>query len=294
MMTQHQSVLTAEVLSAIEPKSDGVYLDATFGGGGHSRALLEATAPTGRVIGIDLDESVQPFAEKLASEYPGRFRFEALSYVATEKLGEEFDGVIMDLGLSTDQLESSFPTQSSSASPQKSSGRGFSFQKTNEPLDLRFNSASGQTAAEFLRQAPLPRIEQVFRDYAEDRYWRRLSAKIVETRRRNLIRTVGDFISLVGNSDPKVLAPLFQGLRIEVNHELDNLKRGLQVISGLLKTSGYLAVISFHSLEDRIVKEFFRESELEVITKKPVLPSDEEVSRNPRSRSAKLRVAKRR
>ncbi len=278
-VTKHQSILVKEVIEALKPVSGETYLDATFGGGGHTRAILEASAPDGKVVALDRDSSTEEFAAGLKEEFGERFDYRAISYIEMSKLGVKFDGIMFDLGLSADQLEAS--------------GRGFSFQKKDEPLDLRFDDSHGQTAAEFLRQSPLNELERVFRDYAEDRYWKALARKIMELRRITPVRTVRDFITQVGNENPKVLAPLFQGLRIEVNDELGGLKRGLAAASESLKPGGRLAVITFHSLEDRIVKEFMRNGEFELINKKPISPSEEEVRSNPRSRSAKLRAGRR-
>lgn len=272
----HQSVLVTEVLQYLRPKTGETYLDATFGGGGHTRAMLEASVPDGRVVGLDRDETTERFTSAIKKDFGARFQFEACSYDQVGRLGTSFDGALLDLGMSSDQLENS--------------GRGFSYQRLDEPLDLRFDASGSQTAAQFLNQSGLNKIETVFRDFAQDRYWRRLAAKVVETRRQRPIRTVGDFVTLVGNSDPKVLSPLFQALRITVNDELEIVKHGLAAISDVLKPGGRLVVISFHSLEDRIVKEFFRANDFEILTKKPIQASDEEVRANPRSRSAKLRA----
>ncbi len=272
----HQTILTNEVVKFLLDGAGDKFLDATFGGGGHSRAVLEANNQA-VVYGIDRDPTTAVFARALKNEFPQRFHFQSLTYTEMKKIGVAFDGIIFDLGLSSDQLESS--------------GRGFSFRKTDEPLDLRFNPDSGQTASEFLKQAPLQKLELVFRNYAEDKYWRHLARTVLERRREVPLRTVGDFIALVGNGSPKVLAPLFQGLRIAVNDELSNLNRGLEQAKDCLNPGGRLAVISFHSLEDRIVKEFFRQEGWKIVTKKPILPSYQEQSQNSRSRSAKLRMA---
>lgn len=277
-VSKHLSILTAEIIEQLEVRPGGTYADATFGGGGHSKAILEASTPTGTVMALDLDPSTAEYAKELQRQFGTRFSFLAESYVALTNYPEEFDGIIFDLGFSSDQLEDG--------------DRGFSFQKKDEPLDLRFDPSHGQTAAQFLSQAPLPRIEEVFRVYAEDRYWRKLSGQISAGRRSKPIRTVGDFIGYVNNESPKVLAPLFQALRIEVNQELEAVKNGLAAAKQALKPGGGLAVISFHSLEDRIVKEFMRSEGFEPVTKKPIVPDSEEVSKNPRSRSAKLRVVK--
>lgn len=273
--TKHTPILVGEVIEWLAPAPGKKILDGTFGGGSHTRALLEKGAV---VFALDRDPAVQEYADALKSEFGRQFRFESLSYDEVGALGTSFDGALLDLGMSSDQLESL--------------GRGFSFQHSAGPLDLRFDTRNGQTAAQFLAQAPLNRIEAVFRDLAEDRYWRRLAHKIVASRRVKPIRTVGDFVAYVGSTDPKVLAPLFQALRILVNDELGHLKSGLEAIDAVLKTGAVFTVISFHSLEDRIVKEFLKSGRYEVLTKKPLGPTLAEVQANPRSRSAKLRAGK--
>ena len=205
-----------------------------------------------------------------------------ISYTKVSELNQKFDGALMDLGISSDQLDT----------PAGGSGRGFSFKNSDDPLDLRFDATDGLTAAQFLNRASIKELEHVFRDFAEDRYWRGLSARIIENRKNVRIETVNDFIALVGNGSPTVLAPLFQALRIQVNQELENLDLGLTEVSKVLKVGAVLAVISFHSLEDRIVKHFFRTDAWEILTKKPIAPSHQEITRNPRSRSAKLRIAR--
>lgn len=273
--SKHIPVLLEEALNYLLLEDGGTYLDCTFGGGGHSREILRRTSPDGVVYALDRDGGVGNVAKKLATEYRGRLNFFNLSYGRLDELGIEFDGVLFDLGLSSDQLETS--------------QRGFSFSR-NEPLDMRFDERYGQNAAQLLMQASPDRLERIFRDFAQDRQYRSLARKIVESRRREPIRSTNDFIRIVGTSQPSVLAPLFQAIRIEVNDELQTLKVGLTKAAESLKEGGRLVVISFHSLEDKIVKEFMRQN-LEVLTKKPITPSAEEERSNPRSRSAKLRAA---
>jgi 16S rRNA (cytosine1402-N4)-methyltransferase len=273
--SKHISVFLEEAVELLDVRRNGIYLDCTFGGGGHSRLILERSTPDGHVVALDRDAHVQPFADACTADYPGRFVFHHLSYARLDELDQEFDGVLFDLGFSTDQLEGS--------------GRGFSFTK-NEPLDLRFDDRGGQTAAQLLSQATPDRLIRIFQTYAEDRYAKSLVRKIIETRRAQPIRTTTDFVQLVGTKQPTVLAPLFQALRIEVNDELSTLERGLALANASLKIGGRLVVISFHSLEDRIVKEFMR-SHMDVVTKKPIAPSPEAIQANPRVRSAKLRSA---
>lgn len=278
-MSEHLTVLVRETIKALEPHSNGCYLDATFGGGGHSRAILEASQPNGQVTGIDRDPEVTKWAEDLAANYPNRLRFEVMSFDQAQDLGMTFDGIVADLGMSSDQLHDE--------------NRGFGF-STHGELDLRFDSRKGQTAAQFLSSASQDKIATVFQNYAQDKQSKYLASKIVTKRRERPIKTTEDFITIVGTNQPKVLAPLFQALRIQVNDELNVLKRGLQVLTECLNPNGRIVVISFHSLEDAIVKEFFRSSDLlEIVTKKPITPASEEINNNSRCRSAKMRVAKR-
>lgn len=270
--------MSSEVLEFLAPVSGKNYLDATFGGGGHSQLLLEHSAPEGKVWGIDRDLAVERFARVLKEEYPKRFFFEPISFSDIGSLGQRFDGIIFDLGLSSDQLASE--------------GRGFSFQ-TNEPLDMRFDQRRGITAAQLLSTSSMPTLERIFREYGEDRRPGTLARKIVERRRSQPIKTTFQLVEVVGTSQPKVLAPIFQAIRIAVNDELETLRHGLKAATESLNKNGVLAVISFHSIEDRIAKQFLRDSNLEILTKKPFPASEEEARANPRARSAKLRAAKR-
>lgn len=271
--TVHQSVLTEEIMRLIRPKSGGIYLDGTFGGGGHSEMLLSHSQPAGKVYATDRDPNAQEFAQRLEDEYESRFVFKAIPYEVVATLQVKFDGAVLDLGLSSDQLEQS--------------GRGFSFNR-NEPLDMRFNPSGGQTASQLLGQTSIKELERIFYEYAEDRHGAMLARKITSRRRDQPIRTTFDLVNVIGTTNPKVLARIFQALRIEVNDELNHLKRGLDEVTGCLKVGGVIAVVTFHSLEDRIVKDFMREN-LEVLTKKPIIPSEQEISANSRARSAKLR-----
>lgn len=275
---KHQGVMINEILLAIKPVSDGRYLDATFGAGGHSQAILEKSSPQGKLVALDRDPNTYVWANELKSRFKDRFTFFNCSYDEFDQQLTDFDGIVADLGLSSDQLDDS--------------ERGFSFGQ-NSPLDLRFNPRSGRTAAQILNQDSLSDLTKMFRDYAQDRYAFYLAKKIVASRKVNPIKTTFDFNNLVKNTNPKVLAPLYQALRIETNNELACLKAGLPIFVKLLKQNGVLAVISFHSLEDAIVKSFFKNSaQIEIVTKKPITPSNEEIKNNPRCRSAKLRIAR--
>ncbi|MEK7535215.1 MAG: 16S rRNA (cytosine(1402)-N(4))-methyltransferase RsmH [Patescibacteria group bacterium] len=272
----HQSILTEEVLALIAPKSGGIYLDGTFGGGGHSQALLDACSPQGKVVAVDRDDSVMIFANPLIERYGRRFEFVVMRYDQVARLGISFDGALLDLGLSSDQLDVS--------------GRGFTYSR-NEPLDMRFDSTKGQTASQLLSQANTQELERIFREYGEDRHGGQLARKIASKRKIEPVRTTFDLVAIVGTTEPKVLSKIFQALRIAVNDELTRLKQGLVAVTDSLKPGGVLAVISFHSLEDRIVKEFVRTT-LEPITKKPIVATENEIVNNPRARSAKLRAGK--
>lgn len=272
----HQSILTEEVLALIAPKSGGIYLDGTFGGGGHSQALLDACSPQGKVVAVDRDAGVGYFTKPLKERYGRRFEFKPIRYDQVGQLELLFDGALLDLGLSSDQLEGS--------------GRGFTYSR-NEPLDMRFDEAKGQTASQLLSQANSQELERIFREYGEDRHGAQLARKIVARRKIEPIRTTFDLVAVIGTTEPKVLSRIFQALRIAVNDELTRLKQGLVAVTDSLKPGGVLAVISFHSLEDRIVKGFVR-SNLEPITKKPTIATENEIVNNPRARSAKLRAGK--
>ena len=277
--TIHRSVLTAEMKTALAVKSGGTYLDGTFGGGGHSAALLEASYPDGKVVALDRDPMVEPRGRQYEERYPGRLVFHQMSYHKMKDLNKLFDGIVLDLGMSSDQL-------SATGEPI---GRGFSFSR-DEPLDMRFDPTSGASAAMFLRQASLLEITRMLSELAQDRYSLTLARKIVETRRTSPIKTTTDLVRVIGNSNPKVLAPIFQAIRISVNRELEILKAGLLAAKECLRQDGRLAVITFHSVEDRIVKSFFRENNFELVTKKPIAPSEDELQSNPSSRSAHLRA----
>jgi len=274
----HQSVLTQELLALLTPRSGGFYLDATFGGGGHSQAILEASAPAGRVVSLDRDPDQARFASRLKTQYPDRFEFHNISYGAMTDLGQLYDGIVFDLGFSSDQLECS--------------GRGFSYQRPDEPLDLRFDPRSGQTAAQFLRQASLNELAEVFHKLAEDRYSKRLAREIVAGRQQRPIRTVADLVEIVGTDNPKVLSPIFQALRIVVNDELNELRRALAAAKKCLRVGGVIAVVAFHSGEDRLSKQFFNDAAFVVLTKKPLRASAQELRSNPRSAAARLRAAR--
>ncbi|WP_238388951.1 16S rRNA (cytosine(1402)-N(4))-methyltransferase RsmH [Roseimaritima ulvae] len=296
-LTIHVPVMPDECVAALQPAPGSTILDGTFGGGGHSSLLAMRVAPGGRVIGLDRDEGAversQTVIDRLAVEHPqaaAAMTVYCASYhqidraLAAEEL-TGVDGILLDLGLSSDQLADRT--------------RGFSF-SVDAPLDLRFDTSSGEPASRLLVRLSEKEIADVIYQYGEERFSRRIARRIVERRReRQFIETTTELANLVRrcvprsrNHDIDPATRTFQALRIAVNDELGILEKTLRQATNWLNPGGRIAVISFHSLEDRIVKNQFRDApQLEVITRKPLRPSDAEVHANPRARSAKLRIA---
>ncbi|MBO9351355.1 MAG: 16S rRNA (cytosine(1402)-N(4))-methyltransferase RsmH [Thermomicrobium sp.] len=308
LSTTHEPVLLSAALTFLAPRDGGRYIDATFGGGGHSRAILEASAPSGQVLAIDADPAAVARARALAERYPGRLlpchgNFRDLARLAQSYGFVPVDGILFDLGLSSDQL----------ADP----ARGFSFQLAG-PLDMRFDPTSGQPAAVIVNTWSAEELAELFWQYGEEsRAWA-IAQTIVAERARQPIETTTQLAALVeriAGSRRERIHPatrVFQALRIAVNQELEALAAGLAQAVELLRPRGRLVVIAFHSLEDRLVKQFFRREaaaclcppgtpvcicghrpRLRLLTPRPVRPSSEEITRNPRSRSARLRAAER-
>jgi len=295
MKAVHKSVLYKEALEALQINKNETYVDATVNGGGHTKGILERG---GRVLGIDVDPTSIKYAAE-AFSLPLKTENNLL-YTESEKLiltcgnfaqlgktanrfrVSKLAGVLFDLGLSSLQLESA--------------ERGFSFTKEG-PLDMRMDPALAVSAADLIKVLNEGELYELFNKYGEEPCSRRLARAIVQARVAGEIKTTKNLAEIIEKSAPKYarLHPatrVFQALRIAVNDELNNLKKGLSEAKVLLKKEGRLVVISFHSLEDRIVKKFFTESgDLRVLSKKPIVPSREEISENPRSRSAKMRVA---
>lgn len=299
----HVPVLYQEVLTALSPQEGGVFVDGTLGGGGHTEAIARTVAPTGWVIAFDRDiaaidrtqKRLETTWEKLqtASKLPVRFAHSDYRYFdeALSQLGiDKIDGFLLDLGQSSDQL----------ADRQ----RGFSFD-ADGPLDLRFDTSEGEPAWRMLEWMSPERIADVLYQYGEEKCSRAIARMVVKRRDDgDPIRTARDFAMLVRRCVPQEkrrnsnatridsATRSFQAMRILVNDELGSLESVLQRAPDFLKIGGKIAVISFHSLEDRIVKHTLRtRSDLRVITKKPIEASEEELAANPRSRSAKLRIA---
>lgn len=285
----HVSVLLAETLVWLRPTPGKVFVDGTLGGGGHTRALAERVQPGGQVIALDRDPAAIRRASRDLAGLPVRLaqaNFCDLAEVLELLRIDLVDGVLLDLGLSSDQL----------ADDQ----RGFSFQ-SNGPLDLRFDTSRGEPAWKLVERLSAEHLADLIYQNGEERHSRRIARAVVLRRKQEPIRTAADLADVVRRSLPRgksggidPATRTFQALRIAVNEELSSLERALKRLPDCLRPGGRLAIISFHSLEDRPVKEAFRsDPRLTVLTKRPVRPSDEEVAMNPRSRSAKLRVAER-
>ncbi len=286
----HVSVLADEVLEWLGPQPGDVFVDGTLGAGGHTRRLAEAVGKSGLVIAFDRDPNAIAAAERNLAGLPVKLahaNFSELPAVLDEEGIGPVKGVLLDLGLSSDQLADA--------------SRGFSF-LAEGPLDLRFNPEEGEPASSWVNRLGERELADLIYRYGEERFSRRIARKVVERRRTRPIETAGELADLVRGGVPRsrghAIDPAtrtFQALRIAVNRELESLETVLRVLPEHLTPGGRAAIISFHSLEDRLVKHAFRSDErYEVLTRKPIRPSDAEVHRNSRSRSARLRVAARR
>lgn len=288
----HLSVLLDEVLDYLNPSPGGIYMDGTLGLGGHTQAILNASSPDGLVIGFEWDENAIERSSIRLQEFGSRLHivrrnFAEIAAGLSEVGVDRLDGILIDIGLSSLQLDMG--------------SRGFSFQR-DEPLDMRMDSRREVTAASLLADCGEEELADIFFYYGEERQARRIAAEVVARRRHEEIRTSKQFADLVAAAVPRRFHPkkihvatrVFQALRIAVNTELENLAQILDEGPAFLKPGAAFCVISFHSLEDRMVKRKFREHpELEVVTTRPVTAGKEELSANPRARSAKLRVARR-
>ena len=304
-MTQaeHVSVLLAESVSALSVRADGSYLDGTFGRGGHSREILSLLSPSGQLLAVDKDPAAEASAKALADD--SRFKFVAGSFADISNFVSDgsLDGILLDLGVSSPQLDDA--------------ARGFGF-SGDGPLDMRMDTRSGMTAAEWIASAPEQEIADVIKTYGEERFAKRMASAIVKVRVDTPITGTRQLASIIAEANPKwepnkhPATRAFQAIRIFINRELEDLELALSSMVDKLVIGGRLVVISFHSLEDRIVKRFMRDQARGVqlprhvpvvdsdagktlnLIGKAIKPSDEEVARNPRSRSAVMRVAERR
>lgn len=295
----HIPALLEPSMEGLDIKADGTYVDVTMGGGGHTRAILERLGPTGRLYGLDQDSdaAVNAPADERFTFVHGNFAFvrNYMRYAGVNQV----DGLLADLGVSFHHFDDS--------------ERGFSFRHDSR-LDMRMNRASDRDARTLLATASEAQLADVFYLYGELRQARRLAAAIVRAREQASIDTTGQLVEVVRpllrrSAESKELAQVFQALRIEVNHEMEALRRLLDGATSLLRPGGRLVIITYHSLEDRMVKNYMRSGNIEghvekdfygrssaplqVVNRSVIVPSNDEVQRNPRSRSAKLRIAQR-
>ena len=289
---RHESVLLKEALEGLAVRPGGLYVDGTVGLAGHSKAILKHSTPGGFLVGLEWNKDSFELAQKELRPFEGRFLLVRENFSKIKEVLEELgktpvDGILLDLGLSSFLLEGS--------------GKGFSFLR-DEPLDMRMDDRLSRTAKDLVNQLTPLQLEELIRAYGEERYARRITRAICEARCKEPLRTTRQLAEIIYQAVPPKYrhgkihpaTRTFQALRIAVNQELENLKRFLDSAPEVLRPGGRVVIISFHSLEDRLVKRAFREdSRLQVLTKKPVTPTEEEILKNPRARSARLRIAER-
>ena len=316
MGEDHVPVLVDEVIQFLQPKNHGFYVDGTVGLGGHAAVILAKSAPKGFLLGIDLDSEALTIAEERLREYEERVTFVGENFAHLDQLPQlhrsgdpqettipQVDGILLDLGVSSLQLDT--PT------------RGFSFNHSG-PLDMRMDASQSLSATYVVNRHPEDSLATIFRQFGEERWSKKIARQIVHARKRRSIATTDQLAEIVLDAIPPrstgwrihPATRVFQALRIYINDELKNLHSGIHCAASALKPGGRLCIISFHSLEDRIVKEQFRALSrncicppktpicvcqhtptLEILTKRPIVPTPAEIRRNPRSRSAKLRIA---
>ena len=310
MAFEHKSVLLYETVDSLNIKPDGIYVDGTLGGGGHAYEVCSRLGKHGRLIGIDQDadaiaaatKRLEPFADKVTVV---RSNYENIASVLHDLGIEKVDGIYLDLGVSSYQLDTA--------------SRGFTYRE-DAPLDMRMDQRNTQTAADIVNTYSETELYHIIRDYGEDRFAKKIAKHIVQRRQEKPYETTGELIETIKAAIPaKIRATgghpakrTFQAIRIELNHELDVLNRSIDTMIDLLNPGGRLSIITFHSLEDRIVKKRFRDNENPcicppefpvcmcgrkskgtVITRKPIVPGEEELEYNKRSKSSKLRVFER-
>lgn len=308
MEFKHRSVLLEETIEYLDIKPEGIYVDGTLGGAGHSCEIVKRLSGQGRLIGIDQDADAIAAASERLSDYGDRVTIirsnyshmrQALAGIGIEKV----DGILLDLGVSSFQLDT----------PE----RGFTYREADAPLDMRMDQRQKLTAEDIINEYSEKELFRIIRDYGEDRFAKNIARHIVEARKKKRIQTSGELTEIIRGAIPMKIQVTgghpakrtYQAIRIELNHELDVLRDTLDDMIDLLNPKGRLCIITFHSLEDRIVKVNFKKNEDpctcpkdfpvcvcgkvpkgKVITRKPVLPTDEEMEENTRSKSAKLRV----
>ncbi len=305
---KHYSVMLSECIEGLDIKSNGIYFDGTLGGGGHSYEILKASSPNGKLIATDLDSYAIGRADERLKEFSGRYtlvkdNFKNFSSIKDELNIKEFDGIILDLGVSSFQLDDR--------------SRGFSYMATDEKLDMRMNRDASLTAEKVVNEYSENELKEIFREYGEEKFASAIAKNIVLARKTKRIETVSELNEIIDKSIPMKFKQnghpskkVFQALRIEVNEELSSLYETVLEMARSLKKGGRIVIITFHSLEDRIVKRAFKElecdcicdkslpvcvcgkrKEIEIITKHPLLASEDELENNSRSKSAKLRIA---
>ena len=312
MEFKHYSVLLEETIENLNIKPDGIYVDGTLGGGGHSYQIAKRLSDKGRLIGIDQDaDAIQAAGERL-EEFKDRVTIIRSNYAnmkeELERIGiQKVDGIILDLGVSSFQLDT----------PE----RGFTYREESAPLDMRMDDRQSLTARDIVNDYSEQELFRIIRDYGEDRFAKNIAKHIAQAREKKPIETTGDLTEIIRGAIPMKVQVTgghpakrtFQAIRIELNHELDVLQENLDTMIEMLNPGGRICIITFHSLEDRIVKVNFKRNENpctcpsdfpvcvcgavskgKVVTRKPILPSEEELEANSRSKSAKLRVFERR
>ncbi len=304
----HIPVMLEECMRLLDPKDGGVYFDGTLGGGGHSYEILRRSSPSGRLIATDLDDEALAAGKARLADFAGRFSLHKSNFKDFEKvLGQEgvhwLDGVMLDFGVSSRQIDEA--------------ARGFSYMQPQAPLDMRMDTGAQFTAEDVLNDYSQQELTRILKQYGEERFAPVIAANVVKARQKSRLKTCGQFVNIIEESIPKkfrqngpAARKSFQAVRIEVNGELDGLYEAVLGLTRRLKKGGRIAILTFHSLEDRIVKQAFKfleadcicpkelpvcvcgkKKEIDVITKSPVTAGSEEMKVNSRSRSAKLRVA---
>ena len=288
-MQKHVPVLVKETIETLDPKSNQNFIDATLGFGGHAKEILKKTFPNGKLLGIDQDQTAIEEAEKNLEKYIDRVsyantNFSELGLIIRDWKVGRVDGILFDLGVSSYQLDSKF--------------RGFSF-NSDAPLDMRMNENSNKTAADIVNNSSFQDIKRILQEYGEETFAGKITSEIIKERASQKIETTFQLVEIIKSAIPErfrtgrihFATKTFQALRIATNDELNVLESGLKQALQILSPGGRIVVISFHSLEDRIVKKFFLANNLQILTNKPIIASEEEVRINPRARSAKLRAA---
>ena len=282
----HIPVMTSEVLEFLNLKKDGVYIDGTIGAGGHTNEILSNLSSKAKVIGLDRDNDALEISKKRLIHFKKQISLHHSSYHHISNIMKlnnisKVDGILLDLGLSSMQLNTK--------------NRGFSFQK-NDRIDMRFDQSSGETANELIKRLTQEQLADIIFEFGEERRSRRIAKSI---KKSNMLITTNDLTDAIRKSTPphqrnKTLARVYQAIRIAVNNEIEKLKNFLEIFLHHLNSKGRLVIISYHSIEDRLVKNFFRQLKLDnkanILTKKPLTPSTKEIQSNRKSRSAKIRA----